>query len=181
MPVDTPIDNPSAYNAISLDGVDTPGICTLGSGGVRKTKIDQQVAPMQSGSFSVTRGVELVSADYDVRVWTNEQYIELQALAALLVAAQDSRPPRQLRLVDLAVAHLKMKGAEVAWVGPIKNPKPGTWTLSFGLLEWKKRKPIGGVARPKDGLDRENEAREQRNAGVRAQLEAHDIARSRGI
>ncbi|WP_437948647.1 hypothetical protein WME98_49980 [Sorangium sp. So ce296] len=180
MLVDSPIDNPAAWDSITIDGIDTPGTCAL-SGGVRRTKIDQQVSPMQSGSFSVTRGLELVSVDYKVRVWTTEQFNELQTLAARLAAAQESRPPRQLRLVDIAVAHLKMNGAEVAWLGPIENPKPGTWTLGFGFLQWKKRKPIGGVARPKDDLDRENEAKEQRNAGVRAQLEAHNVARARGL
>jgi hypothetical protein len=179
--VETPIDNPSAYNAVSIDGVDTPGICTIGSGGVRKTKIDEQISPMQAGSFSVTRGLELVNVDYDIRVWTNEQYRELQALAGRLAAAQEARPPRQLRLVDLAVAHLRMKGAEIAWVGPIKMPKTGTWTFSFGFKEWKKRKPIGGVARPKDWIDREQEATRIERAGLEAQIKTHDVARSRGI
>lgn len=181
MRVETPIDNPSAYNAISIDGIDTPGICKLGSGGIRKTKIDQQVSPMQSGSFSVTRGLELTSVDYDINVWTNEQYRELQALAERLATAQEARPPRQLRLVDLAVAHLKMKGAEVAWVGPIKMPKTGQWVFSFGLLEWKKRKTIGGTARPKDEIDLAIQAQEAQNAGLERQIDAHNLARSRGI
>lgn len=179
MQVDSPIENPSAWNSITIDGIDTPGICEL-SGGVRKTKIDEQVSPMQSGSFSVTRGLELVSVNYKVRVWTTEQFNELQALANRLARAQESRPPRQLRLVDLALAHLQMKGAEVAWVGPIENPKPGTWTLGFGFKEWKKRRPIGGVARPKDDIDRAIEAQEQQNADLRAQIAAHNTARARG-
>jgi hypothetical protein len=178
--VDSPIDNPTAWDSITIDGVDTPGHCTL-SGGVRKTKIDQQVSPMQSGSFSVTRGLELVSVDYKIRVWTTEQFNALQALAAQLAKAQETRPPRQLRLVDIAVAHLKMKGAEVAWLGAIENPKPGTWTLGFGLLEWKKRKPIGGVARPKDEIDLAIQAQEAQNAGLQRQIDAHNVARSRGI
>lgn len=180
MVVDSPIDNPTAWDSITIDGVDTPGHCTL-SDGKRKTKIDEQVSPMQSGSFSVTRGLELVNVDYKIRVWTTEQFNALQALAAQLAKAQESRPPRQLRLVDIAVAHLKMKGAEVAWLGAIENPKPGTWTLGFGLKEWRKRKPIGGVARPKDWIDREMEATRVERAGLEAQMKAHDVARSRGI
>ncbi|XXX73877.1 hypothetical protein WMF30_40145 [Sorangium sp. So ce134] len=180
MLVDSPIENPSAWNSITIDGIDTPGICEL-SGGVRRTKIDQQVSPMQAGSFSVTRGLELVQVDYKVRVWTTEQFNELQALAARLAAAQESRPPRQLRLVDIAVAHLKMKGAEVAWLGPIENPKPGRWTLGFGFLEWKKRKPIGGVARAKDWIDQEMIATRQERTQLESQLQALETARARGI
>jgi len=180
MVVESPIDNPTAWDSITIDGVDTPGHCAL-SGGVRKTKIDQQVSPMQSGSFSVTRGLELVAVDYKIRVWTTEQFNALQALAARLATAQESRPPRQLRLVDIAVAHLKMKGAEVAWLGPIENPTPGKWFLGFGLLEWRKRKPIGGVARPKDWIDREMDATRVERAGLEAQMKAHDVARARGI
>ncbi|WP_061611640.1 hypothetical protein [Sorangium cellulosum] len=180
MLVDSPIDNPTAWDSITIDGIDTPGTCEL-SGGVRRTKIDQQVSPMQSGSFSVTRGLELVQVDYKVRVWTTEQFNELQALAARLATAQESRPPRQLRLVDIAVAHLKMKGAEVAWLGAIENPKPGRWTLGFGLLEWKKRKPIGGVARAKDWIDQEMVATRQERAQLESQLQALETARGRGL
>ncbi|XXY23365.1 hypothetical protein WME88_27515 [Sorangium sp. So ce216] len=178
--VDSPIENPSAWNSITIDGIDTPGVCEL-SGGVRRTKIDQQVSPMQAGSFSVTRGLELVQVDYKVRVWTTEQFNELQALAGRLASAQESRPPRQLRLVDIAVAHLKMKGAEVAWLGPIENPKPGRWTLGFGFLEWRKRKPIGGVARAKDWIDQEMVATRQERVQLEAQLQALETARARGL
>ncbi len=180
MLVDSPIDNSAAWDSITIDGIDTPGVCAL-SGGVRRTKIDQQVSPMQSGSFSVTRGLELVSVDYKVRVWTTKQFKELQALAARLATAQESRPPRQLRLVDVSVAHLKMKGAEVSWLGPIENPKPGTWTLGFGFLEWKKRKPVGGVARAKDWIDQEMVATRQERAQLEAQLAALETARGRGL
>jgi hypothetical protein len=173
MAVDTPIDTPAAYDSITIDGIDTPGICTLGAGGVRRSKIDKQVAPGTAGSFSVNRGLELTEVDYDILVWTKEQYRELQALAARLAGAQESQPPRMLRLVDLAVAHLKMKAGEVSWIGPFKRPSPGKWTLGFGLLEWKKRKPIGGVARAKDNLDRETEATLVQNAGLQDVIEAH--------
>jgi hypothetical protein len=175
--VDSPFEIPEAWDSITVDGIDTPGHCVLG-GGDRKTKIDQQVSPMQSGSFSVTRGLELVSVDYEIRTWTTEQFNELKALADRLARAQEVRPPRQLRLTDIAVAHLRMKGAEVAWVGALKTPKTGHATFGFGLLEWKKRKPIGGVARPKDDIDQAILAQAQSNERDQRVIDAHNAARA---
>jgi hypothetical protein len=187
MAVDTPIENPTAYDKITIDRVATPGRCTLKGGGDRKNIVDTQQAPGFMGAFNFVRGQEIPIIDYEVHVWTDEDYKALQELAARLVVARDARPPKTLALVDLALDHNKIGRVIVISVGAIQNPSNGKWFLPFTLKEDRKRKPIGGPVKPGafDALQqRQEEALAQEQAQLQAlkdQRAAQRAAESRGI
>jgi hypothetical protein len=72
----------------------------------------------------------------------------------------------------------------VASVGPIKVPKDGSgvYILAFSFSEWRKRKPIGGVPKaPKTSVERDIEQLNNENAGLERQLQAMEVAASRGL
>jgi hypothetical protein len=173
MPVDTPFDNPTAYDSITIDGIITPGLCTFKNGGNRKNIIESQQAPGFQGAFNVIRGQEIPDADYEIHVWTVPDYKALQALAAKLCAARDARPPKIVSVTDLAIAHNKITRMLVRDVGAFQSPKTGRWFLPISLTESRKRKPIGGVPRsPPTAIQLENAALSAANAKLDAQLEA---------
>jgi hypothetical protein len=178
--VDTPFENPTAYNSITIEGVDTPGLCTFKGGGDRKLKIEGQQAPGFTGAFTVCRGEELPTIDYEIHVWTKEDYRALQELAAKLRAAQKKRPPKILELVDLAVAHNEIARVVVASVGAFTSPKTGKWFLPVSFAAWQKRKPIGGVPKPPlTEAQMEIERLGQENPRLEQQLRAAEIAAQR--
>jgi hypothetical protein len=173
MAVDTPFDNPRAYDAITIDGTETPGLCTFKGGGNRKNIIEDQQGLGFGGAFNYVRGQEIPYIDYELHVWTTEEYKALQALADRLCAARDARPPKVLRLTDLAVAHNKVAKVIVWDVGAFQASKIGRWFLPITLKESRPRKPIGGVPRaaPTE-LQKENAKLSEENAKLDKQLES---------
>jgi hypothetical protein len=186
MAADTPFENPLAYDSITLDGSVTPGRCTFKGGGNRKNIVDTQQAPGFMGAFNFVRGQEIPVIDYEIHVWTTEQFKETQALATRLVVARDARPTKTMTLVDLAIDHNKIARIIVIDVGAWQSSQIGKWFLPFSLKEDRKRKPIGGPVRPGafDELQRiQTELRDQEAAQLQAlkdQRAAQRIAASRG-
>jgi hypothetical protein len=182
MSVETPFENPEAYDSITLDGVDTPGLCTFKGGGDRKRKIESQQAPGFGGAFTLDRGEEVPSIDYEIHVWTLDQYKALQVLAAKLRQTQKSRPPKVIQLVDLAIAHNEIARVVCEVLGAFQSSKPGRWFLPVKFIEWRKRKPLGGV--PKSPLRPAQELALRiaaDTADLTQQFKAMEIAAERGL
>lgn len=179
--VETPFENPNAYDSIRVNGTDTPGLCTFKGGGNRKKKIEDQQGIGFEGAFTVHRGEEIPTVEYEFHVWTNEDYKALQKLAEEWRAAQRSRPPKILTLVDLAIAHNKINRVEVMDLGAFQSSKIGRWMLPVVFKEWRKRKPIAPLPQPpKSDVDRDLEQFTKDNARIDQQLEAMKVAADRG-
>ena len=171
----TPFEVPRAYDTIALDGVPLRGLVKLTGGGERIQKIEQVQAPGYLGAFTIIRLEEMITIDYSIEVWTNEDYNWLRTFLQVLRQGMKLRPPRGPRvyeLQDLSIEHLDIKRVAVGKLTPIKHLGKGKHGTIIGVGEWKKKVPIGGApsALPKSPVEQEVERMNAENKALAAQL-----------
>jgi hypothetical protein len=168
-----PLNNPRSFDIFTLDGVPSPGLSKIQSGGDRaETWQDQQAAGF-AGAFTTFRGEQLSQISYNIELTTPDHFKAWDAYVAMLNEGKDRRPPRQYTLVDLRVAHNKITQVSYAKIGAQSNPSPGKWIYEVVFKENKKRKPIGGAPKgPRDKNEAKIEALNSENKALTAQRDA---------
>lgn len=169
-----PLNNPNSFDIFTLDGVKSPGLSKIKSGGDRAQEWQDQKAPGFAGAFTVFRGEALTKISYDIELWLPEHFAAWDKFVAMLNEGKDRRPnPRVYTLVDLRVAHNNVTTVSYAEIGSQTNPSPGKWVYSLVLKENKKRKPIGGpILGPKNANEKAIEAANAEVKGLTAQRDA---------
>lgn len=155
-----PLKNPKAYNAITLDGEVSPGLCERKSGGNRKQKVDIQMAPGFAGWFTLFKGWEVSRVTYQFILWRDEHFDAWKKFHAMLKAGADKRPPRVYKLVDLNVNPNGITKVAVEELGARERIAPTKWAHEVTFLEFKKKKPTGGLPKePKTQNQKDFEAK----------------------
>lgn len=170
----SPISNPGSYDFFTIDGVKSPGLSKIISGGNRAQEWQDQKAPGFAGAFTVFRGEQLTKITYEFSLWLPEHFAAWDKLIAMLVEGKDRRPsPRVYTLVDLRVVHNKVTSVSYADATAQMNPTTGKWTYQLELKEVKKRKPIGGPALgPRTELEKAIDAADGKVKALTAQRDA---------
>jgi hypothetical protein len=170
----SPLQSPEQYDYITLDGVKSPGLCIRSSGGERKQKWENQQAPGFAGAFTVFRGEEISTIEYQFQLWEPEHFIAWDSFVATLRAGQKKRPPRVYDLVDLTIDHNEIKQVAAVSIGRQEKLGPTKWGYTVAFTEYRKRKPIGGVPLPKGKTEIEQkiERLNSENKALGQQLDA---------
>ncbi|MFT3773015.1 MAG: hypothetical protein QM820_47130 [Minicystis sp.] len=170
-----PIRNPTAYDFFTIDGVKSPGVSRIKSGGDRAENWQNQQAPGFAGAFTVFRYEEISKLTYEIDLFSTEQFAEWETFVAMLNEGKDRRPPRVYTLVDLRVAHNKITSVAYASVSALQQPTPGEakWTFEVTFTEYRKRKPTGGpVQPPRNSIETKIDELNKDNAALTKQRDA---------
>lgn len=160
----TPLTNPEAFDIFTLDGVKSPGLSKIKSGGDRPHDWQDQRAPGYAGAFTVDRGELLTRIVYEIKLWLPEHFEAWEPWVAMLTEGKERRPPRRYTLVDLRTVHNKIRTVSYGNVGPQMQGGSGEWLYEVTLKEIQRRKPIGGAVGAKSELEKDIAARSARIA-----------------
>lgn len=166
---------PTACDCFTLDGARSPGIARLTGGGNRAENWQNQQGPGFTGAFTVFRYEEISTVTYEIRLLTPEHCDDFDTWIAMLNAGKDQRPnPRVYTIVDPRIAHNGITMVSYADSSPIKQPTPGEarHVYEIKFTEVKRRKPTGGVAKPKNALEEKIRVLNGINAGLTKERDA---------
>lgn len=179
----SPIDNPSAFDTFTLDGVVSPGLSKIASGGGREEGFQNVLQPGFIGQF--TRFLyELVSVvEYTVQLWAPEHFAAWTPWVGMINEGKDRRPmPRLYTIADVRLEDTKITTVAFAFLGPRNVDKPGgPWSHSVKFAEFRKMKPFGGVLQaPQTQAQKDLAAITTDNQGLAARLAALQAAHRQG-
>lgn len=155
-----PQDNPALYEHPTLDNIPIPGTRVVRTGGGERTmKVEQQQQPGFAGAFTLVKMEDMATVSYRIDCADKPARDAVNAWLPAMRAAQKSWPkPTVFRLYDPALEHNEIRNVIVQKVGGWqKEYKSGMWSVDIALAEWKKRVPIGGVAKPRPKSEAEKE------------------------
>lgn len=178
-----PIQNPGGYDYFTLDGVKSPGVSRIKSGGDRAENWQNQQAPGFAGAFTVFRYEEISKVTYEIVLLSQDQFAAWETFVAMLNEGKDRRPPRVYTLVDLRVAHNKITSVAYASASALQQPTPGEakWIFEVTFTEYKKRKPTGGpVQPPRNSIEQKIDALNKENQALTKERDAAFAAARRG-
>jgi hypothetical protein len=166
-----PITNPTANDRITLDGKEVPVLCERMEGGDRKQAVEQHRSPGYAGAYTVVKGEDLSAVTYRFHLWKPRHFQDFRPWLDTFKAAMKKRPPRVFTLGDPSVAHNEIKQVIIGSMSARVTVARGRYAYDIGFHEYRKRRPIGGVAVPaKDKDDEANQARMARNENASATL-----------
>jgi hypothetical protein len=176
-----PLTNPEAFDGFLLDAVPSPGLAEHLSGGERKVKYEDQMAPGNEGAFTIRRGTELALIDYQLVLWAVEHFRKIGPYLDMIEAGRKKVPEKAYAFVDHRVTHNRIQQVVVSVVGALKKLAPGKWAIPITLKEFKKRKPSGGAVKaPKSDAEKKVEALSNENQALRQQMNSSDVAAKAG-
>ncbi|KYG11408.1 hypothetical protein BE21_57500 [Sorangium cellulosum] len=171
--VQNPLDTPDAFNFFTVDGLRSPGLALLTSGGNREDEFVHQQSPMLAGAYTVFRGQKNSSVTYQIQLWTTEHFEAWKAFVEALKAGRKKRPPKVWRLADQRVAHNDILTVSVGNIGAQMKIGPTKFAYEVTFIENRKRKPWGGPAKPPKNKWEERVVRQEaENNALREQLAA---------
>lgn len=177
----TPFEVPGAFDVIELDRQPMRGIWKRASGGDRIQKVEQVQSPQYLGAYTMVRLEEMVTLDYEVEVWTIEDYNWLRTMLQVLRQGMKKRVrgPRVYELQDLTLEHIECKNVVCYKLTGLRHIGKGKHSTVIGFAEWKRKVPVGGPpkAAPKSDLEKQVERMNNENKALQAQL---DGARAKG-
>jgi hypothetical protein len=181
--VTNPIDQPWLYDYITLDDEKIAVLVKRTGGFDREQVVEQQQSPGYAGAYTVVKQEKLIEGTYRFMCWEPAHFTTMGALIARFNAGKQKRPPRVYRLGDPAVAHNQLKQIVIGKISPLieVSHSPIMYAYDIGVYEYRKRKPIGGVAVPeKTATDKQIELVAAQNAALQGQLDALAKAQSTG-
>lgn len=168
-----PLNTPKAFDYIMLDGVKSPGYCERTDGGERSITIEDQQSPGFAGAYVVVKGEKISTITYRFHIWTIDQWKEWGRFEAMLKAGSKKRPPRVYQLVDLFLRGTEVKQVVLETMSRHTQVKIGHHAIDVKFHEYRKKKPIGGVAIPPPNEDdRLIDTLSAKNADLEKKLEA---------
>lgn len=175
-----PIDNPEAYDRIALDDDEIQLPCECIAGGDRERKIEQQQSPGFAGWYTVRKGEEPSDLAYRFFMWKVPRgddpvdHFEIgRSLVASLRAADKQKIPKVYKITDLSVTHNEIKQVTLHKISRLIKVRVGLYAYEIGFKEYRKKRPMGGVAVPaKTSTDLEIERQQAEAERLDAELEA---------
>lgn len=144
----TPLEQPFAYDTITLDQQLVALACIIKSGGEREMDFQIQQAPGFGGAFTVMRLEQISAVEYEFHMWLPVHFLAWDGLVAMLNAGRKKRPPRVYKLGDLRLAGTEITDIACVGIGPQFIVSPGKWGRVVKFTEYRKRRPVGGPLRP---------------------------------
>jgi hypothetical protein len=179
--VTDPISNPAAFERITLNDKEIPLFCERSEGGDREWVIEQQQSPGYAGAYTAVKNERLSSVTYRFHLWLPSHFVLFRPWLDTFRAGQKRRPPRTYTVNDLSIEHNEIKQLVVRRISPLVKVSPGRYAYDIGGDEYRKRRPIGGVAVPaKTEAERELEATRAEGVRLDAQYKALQAADARG-
>jgi hypothetical protein len=176
-----PITTPRAYDTFTLDGTVCPGIARIKSGGNREQEWQEQQTPGQTGANIVFRYEKVARITYMVEVWAGTQFDAFAAFLSMLAAGKDRRPVRVYTLLDLRVAHNRIRNVAYWNCGPQEQLEPGKWGFELAFVEKPKRKPMGGpLQAPRNAIEEKIAQLSAENNFLGSTLDVLNAARRAG-
>jgi len=150
-----PIDQPWLYDYITIDDEKVPVLVKHASGFDREVVVEQQQSPGYAGAYTVVKQEKLMEGTFRFMCWLPAHFATMDALIARFNAGKLKRPPRVYRIGDAAVAHNQLKQIVIGKISPLieVSHSPIMYAYDIGVFEYRKRRPIGGVAVPEKTAD----------------------------
>lgn len=143
----TPLENPTVYDTIYLDQVESPGLCERVSGGERKNKFDNQQGPGTSGAYTVAKGQEVATIEYQFVLWLPEHFAAWDVFRDMLKTGMKLSPPQVHDLVDEAIVHNDIHSVCTTYIGKQEKVSPTKWGYKVGFTEYRKKQSSGGAVK----------------------------------
>lgn len=177
-----PLTNPAAADRITLDGEEVPLYAELTSGGERKLTVEQQQSPGYAGYRTIVKAAPPPTLVYRFHLWESKHFKAFRPwLEKFKTAMTKRRPPRVFVLGDSAVEHNEIGQVICSGVSPRIKVARGHYAYDVTFDEYKKPRPIGGVAVPeKTATDTATEAEIAAGAELRQALEGFKKAEASG-
>jgi hypothetical protein len=143
-----PITNPTAFDRITLDGREVAVLAEATDGGDREQVVEQQQSPGFAGAYTVVKQEKLSALTYRFHCWLPAHFQALRPWLDTFKAGRKKRPPRVYVLGDLSVEHNEIKQVICSKVSRLIKVSQGRYAYDVHFDEYRKRRPIGGVAVP---------------------------------
>jgi hypothetical protein len=180
--VPNPFDNPELYDTITLNGVNSPGVCVL-SGHDRSVKWDEAAAKGQDGSTATRGGEPLAHFTATFFLCKDlllgfDEFEAWESFQALIESSTNGKNPIALAIYHPDLARNRITSVCNEGVGGLVHDGKGGATVVVHFIEYRppKKKPAGkataGSANTGAQAGTHKIGKPDPNAAAKAELEA---------